>query len=247
MGVPPLNQPLLDHLVTRLVGNNWSMKATIREIVLSRSYQLASTHDAAAYAADPQNTLVWRNSKRRLDAECIRDAMLTSSGQLQITPPIGSAVALAGEGPIGSTGGFIRINEDTFINATANYRSVYLPIARDLLPDALAVFDYSEASLVNGSRETTNVPAQALYLLNNDFVREQATKFAERLTKSPGSTEQRIAQAYALALSRAPTLNEQQAATAFFTRYRSIGASTDEAWSTFCLALFGRAEFRFLE
>ena len=242
MGVPPVNQPLLDHLVTRLVGNQWSIKATIREIVLSRSYQLASTHDAAAYAADPQNTLVWRHSRRRLDAECIRDAMLTVSGQLQVTPPVGSAVALAGEGPIGSTGGFIRINEDTFINAVANYRSTYLPIARDLLPDALAVFDYSEASVVNGARETTNVPAQALYLLNNDFVREQAAKFAERLTRSPGSTEQRIAQAYALALSRAPTLNEQQAAMKFLQQQ----GTSPQAWSTFCLALFGSAEFRFL-
>ncbi len=239
MGAPPVNQPLLDHLVTRLVGNGWSMKATIREIVLSRSYQLASTYDAANFTADPQNALVWRHSKRRLDAECIRDAMLTASGQLQLTPPVGSVVAQAGEGPIGSTGGFIRINEDTLINATANYRSVYLPIARDLLPDALAVFDYSEASLVTGARETTNVPAQALYLLNNGFVIEQAQMLATRLS---GSTEQRIAQAYAIALCRRPTLNEQQAALKFLQQQ----GTSQTAWKTLCLALFGSAEFRFL-
>lgn len=239
MGTAPVNQPLLDHLVTRLVGNGWSMKATIREIVLSRSYQLASTYSAANFTADPQNALVWRHSKRRLDAECIRDAMLTASAQLQITPPVGSAVALAGEGPIGSTGGFIRINEDTLINATASYRSVYLPIARDLLPDALAVFDYSEASLVSGARETTNVPAQALYLLNNDFVIEQAQRFTARLS---GSSEQRIAQAYAIALSRRPTLNEQQAAMKYLQQH----GTSPQAWSTLCLALFGIAEFRFV-
>ncbi len=246
MGVPPVNQPLLDHLVTRLVGNGWSLKATIREMVLSRSYQLASTYDSAAFAADPQNTLVWRHSKRRLDAEGIRDAMLTVSGELQITPQVGSAVARAGEGPIGSTGGFIRINEDTLINATGNYRSVYLPIARDLLPDALAVFDYSEASLVNGTRETTNVPAQALYLMNNEFVRALAVKFAERIQKMPGGPEQHIAQAYGLALARAPKPHEQQAAMQFFSRFRDSGGTAGDAWTAFCLALFGSAEFRFL-
>lgn len=240
MGTPPVNQPLLDHLVTRLVGNAWSIKATIREIVLSRSYQLASTYDAANFTTDPQNALVWRHSRRRLDAECIRDAMLTASGQLQLTPPVGSAVAQAGEGPIGSTGGFIRINEDTLINATASYRSVYLPIARDLLPDALAVFDYSEASLVTGARETTNVPAQALYLLNNSFVIEQAQILATRLS---GSIEQRITQAYAIALSRRPTLNEQQTAMKFLQQQ----GTSQAAWKTLCLALFGSAEFRFTE
>jgi hypothetical protein len=245
-GASPSNPALLDHLAVRLVRNQWSVKATIREIVLSRAYQLASSYDATSHAADPENAYLWRHNKRRLDAECIRDAMLAASGQLNLLPPVGSVVAHAGDGPIGSTGGFIRINEDSFVNATATYRSAYLPISRDLLPDALAVFDYSDASLVTGAREQTNVPAQALYLLNNDFVLEQAAKFAERLAKSQGSTEQRIAQAYAVALSRAPTANELQAANSFFTQYRSSGGASEEAWSTFCLALFGSAEFRFL-
>ncbi|RBP35636.1 cytochrome c [Roseimicrobium gellanilyticum] len=246
-GTPPANQALLDHLAVRLVRNQWSIKATIREVVLSRTYQLASTHDAASYAADPENKLLWRRDKQRLDAECIRDAMLAASGQLQLTPIVGSEVAVAGDGPIGSTGGFIRINEDTLVNATANYRSVYLPIARDLLPDALAVFDYSDASLVMGAREQTNVPAQALYLLNNDFVREQAEKFAKRITAGPtSSTDQRIIQAYALALSRQPSMKEMQTARTFLDRERGSGNSADEALSIFCLALFASAEFRFL-
>ena len=246
-GTPPSNQALLDHLAVRLVRNEWSIKATIREIVLSRAYQLASTHDAGNFDADPENTLLWRRDKRRLDAECIRDAMLAASGQLQLAPPIGSSVALAGDGPIGSTGGFIRINEDTFADAVANYRSAYLPIARDLLPDALAVFDYADASLVMGAREQTNVPAQALYLLNNDFVREQAGKFAERLAGQAGQgTDQRITLAYALAFGRSPTMKEMQIARSFLDRERASGTRSDQAWTTFCLALFASAEFRFL-
>ncbi len=245
-GATPANQALLDHIAMRLVANHWSMKATIHEIVLSRTYQLASTYDATNFTTDPQNTLLWRHSKRRLDAECIRDAMLAASGDFDPKPPVGSAVARAGDGPIGSTGGFIRINEDIFINATANYRSVYLPIARDLLPDALAVFDYSEASLVMGAREETNVPGQALYLLNNDFVITQSQKFSERLAVQVSSPEQRIALAYTLAFGRQPTVKEIQTAKAFLDRELSIGNSVNKSWSTFCLALFASAEFRFL-
>ncbi|QEL19174.1 PSD1 and planctomycete cytochrome C domain-containing protein [Limnoglobus roseus] len=244
MGVPPAYQPLLDHLATRLVENKWSVKATIREIVLSRTYQLASTHDEVSFNADPQNALVWRQSKRRLDAECIRDAMLTASDQLDPKPPVGSAVAVAGEGPIGSTGGFIRINEDTFQNATANYRSVYLPVVRDLLPDALAVFDHPDSSHVCGAREVTNVPAQALYLLNNEFVAAQARKFADRLLAMPSATtNQRIERAYVVAFGRRPTKNEATAAATYLTRNRE----TKDAWGKFCLALFATAEFRYLD
>ena len=247
MGATPSNQALLDHLATRLIANRWSVKATIREIVLSHTYQLASTYDETNFNADPRNALLWRHNKRRLDAEAIRDAMLTASGQLDLTPPIGSLVARAGDGPIGSTGGFVRINEDTLINATANYRSVYLPIARDLLPDALAVFDYSEASLVKGAREQTNVPAQALYLLNNEFVNQQAGKFAERLAvQVPADTDQRVALAYAIAFGRRPTASELETAKAFFDREHAAGSPAGTVWNTFCLALFASAEFRFL-
>jgi len=247
MGSVPSNQALLDHIAVRLVENHWSVKATIREIVLSRTYQLASDHDEARSAADPENRLLWRQNKRRLDAECIRDAMLAASGQLDVRPPVGSAVALAGDGPIGSTGGFIRINEDHLINATANYRSVYLPIARDLLPDALAVFDYPDASAVAGAREQTNVPAQALYLLNNDFVISQAKRFGEVLdTRSSADAGDRIGLAYAIAFGRRATTREIQTAKAFFQREQSAGSPADTAWSTFCLALFASAEFRFL-
>lgn len=248
MGTPPSNPALLDHLATRLIANRWSLKATIREVVLSRTYQLASTYDETNYTADPQNALLWRHNQRRLDAECIRDAMLSVSGQLDLKPLVGSLVALAGDGPIGSTGGFVRINEDTFIDATANCRSVYLPIARDLLPDALAVFDYSDASLVMGAREQTNVPAQALYLLNNDFVIAQAGAFARRLgAQSRASADQRIVLAYVSAFGRQPTQKEVETAKSFFEQERSLGVSADKAWSTFCLALFGSAEFRFLD
>lgn len=246
MGDTPSNQALLDYLACRFVQNGWSVKKTIREIVLSRAYQLASSYDETDYGADPQNALIWRHSKRRLTAECIRDAMLASSGQLNLKPPVGSAVAVAGDGQIGSGPAYARINETLFADATNFYRSVYLPVARDEIPDSLSVFDYPDSSVVNGARETTNVPSQGLYMLNNDFVRTQARFVAQRLTGN-GSREDRVNLAFRLILGRLASADEQKAAAGFFTRIaNNTRASAPDTWTDFCLALFNTAEFRYL-
>jgi len=247
MGDAPSNQPLLDHLACQLIENGWSIKKTVRQIVLSHAYQLASSYDETDDTADPQNALIWRHSKRRLTAECIRDAMLASSGQLNLKPPVGSAVALAGDGAIGAGPAYSRLNEALFADATNSYRSVYLPVARDVVPDSLSVFDYPDSSVVIGARETTNVPSQGLYMLNNDFVRAQARYVAQRLTTSNETGEDRVNLAFRLILGRPANANEQKAATAFFSRIASnTRASPADAWADFCLALFNTAEFRYL-
>src|SRR6185312_15622447 len=131
---------------------------------LSRVYQLGSNRDPACYEIDPDNALTWRQTRRRLDAEAVRDALLAVSDRLETRPPVGSVVARAGEG----FSGFAR-----FLLNDANrdrHRAVYLPVMRDQLPEALALFDFAEPSLVIGERATTTVPAQALFLLNNPFV-----------------------------------------------------------------------------
>jgi hypothetical protein len=122
------------------------VKRIVRELVLSHAYQLSSVFDEKSFAADPENALVWRMSKRRLDAECIRDAMLAVSGDLQTQPPVGSAIAMArrwhDQFTRGARGG--GITEESISGETA-VRSVYLPVARDLLPDSLALFDFAGA------------------------------------------------------------------------------------------------------
>ena len=206
-------------------------------------------------------------SKRRLDAECIRDAMLAASGTLDLHAPLGSIVAQAGDGPIGGPR-FRGISEESIVKAGGNQRSVYLPVPRDVLPDALAAFDFAENSLVTGARDTTNVPSQALYLLNSAFVTTQAQKLADRvLAAFPGgptggvaaNLDQRIAHAYWLTLARAPDAGERQAAANFFGKFPSNWSRGDTsaptfkdaedvkaAWTSFCRALFASAEFRFL-
>ncbi len=174
----PSNQALLDTLAVKFREGGWSVKKLVREIALSRAYQLSSTFDEINFAADPENALVWRMSKRRLDAESIRDAALAISGQLDLRPPLGSPVAERGNGPIGQFKQFpgAGVPEDVLVESgvRTNARSVYLPIAREMLPDALAVFDFAEPGFVTGSRETTSVPSQALYLLNSPFIHRRA-------------------------------------------------------------------------
>ena len=118
----------------------------------------------------------------RLDAESIRDAMLAVTNELNIQRPSSSPIASLGNRPVSIVGlmkGPMR-NLDTFL-----HRSVYLPILRDQLPDALELFDAAEPSLVTGRRDTTNVPLQALYLLNSQFVQQRARSMADRLSKLP--------------------------------------------------------------
>ena len=258
MGERPSNQALLDYLACRLVENEWSVKRTIREIVLSRTYQLGSAFDERSFAADPQDALLWRHSQRRLDAECIRDAVLSASGQLTLEPLVGSAIATAGDGPILGKKPSARGNEESLVEPNNNNRSVYLPLARDLLPDAMAVFDAPDSSLVSGARETTNVPAQALFLLNNEFVRTQAKHFAERVIAAcpPQSSTNngalarlpdRVSLAFRLALGRPASPAEIDAASKFFHRLAGQSRpSPTDAWTDFCQALYNTAEFRYL-
>ncbi len=152
--------------------------------------------------------------------------------------------------------------EDVLVEAGSRTtaRSVYLPIARELLPDALAVFDFAEPGFVTGSRETTNVPSQALYLLNSPFIASAAQKLAERVIAAyPASTGQlrRTARAVRL-LARLLPRPERSRATGGVRLLREVSRhgsrryphrSTDAAtaaWTSFCRALFASAEFRFL-
>jgi len=246
-GQKPSHPQLLDQLAVSLVKHGWSVKQLIREIVLSRAYQLGSGYDAQNYALDPDNIYLWRMTPRRLDAEAIRDAMLAVSGTLNLAPPRGSPVANS-EGPVQVLLRFGALQSDR------NCRSVYLPIVRDQVPESLAVFDFAEPSLVTGDREDTTVPSQALYLMNNATVQRLAEAFSDRLMAAQMSGAGRVRLAYQLAFGRLPTESELKATTEFFRRFYEAEAKsgqnrpqTDRASTVaFCQALFASAEFRIL-
>jgi hypothetical protein len=246
-GQPPSHPELLDTLAVSFMRQGWSVKQMIRAIVLSRAYQLSSTHDDHNFEVDPDNALVWRMSKKRLEAEAIRDAMLSTSSRLILEPPVGSAVAVAGEGFAGPFRGFNQDGLDL-------HRAVYLPVVRDQLPESLTLFDFADPSLATAERATTSGPSQALYLMNNPFVIRQSEAAADRLRACARDEDSRIEFAYVRLLARSPTEPEKTRARAFLATFNrgtaapKTAADSDRAvWIAFCQALYASAEFRYLD
>ena len=246
-GVRPTHPELLDYLANAFVKDGWSIKRMIRRLVLTRSYQLSDAHHQANYQLDPDNFYLWRHSRKRLEAEVIRDTILLASGSLEKERPTGSVVTVHGGKLIQDS-----LTPDK-IHKPSNHRSVYLPVLRNGLPEVLEIFDVADPSLVVGRRNVTIVPAQDLYLMNNPFVLQKSEEFAQRLLQESDDEKGRIDLAYRIALSRPSTKTEQLKVANFLAEVvTSLPENkTDQerqltAWTSFCQALFVSSEFRYL-
>ncbi|TVQ03258.1 MAG: DUF1549 domain-containing protein [Planctomycetaceae bacterium] len=176
----PSHPELLDHLADDLVQQGWSIKSLVRRIVLTEVYSLSSDIDPEKQRVDADNRLVWRANLKSLEAECLRDAMLAAAEELDTTRPEGSLISHTGDAVIGGNR-LVGLAEDRIVTADGNFRSVYLPQPRQVLPDVLNLFDVADNSVVTGTRETTLVPSQALYWLNAPRVEELASATARRV------------------------------------------------------------------
>ena len=249
LGEEPSHPELLDYLAVRFMDQGWSLKKTIRELVLSRAYRMASEHDADNYAKDPGNRYFWRMNRRRLDAEAIRDATLAVGGTLDLARPVGSPIArLSTAGELGRRGSIEDLGD-----SVAHHRSIYLPLIRNGMPEALAVFDVADPSLIVGQREVTTVATQALFLMNSPLVLKQAQEAAKRVTSSSGDTARGVEAAYRLILQRPPSSDELRLGAQFIAEYGQVAGkekistpSTDAAWTALCQSLISSAEFRYL-
>lgn len=237
-GERPSHPELLDYLAVKFVDKHWSVKALVREIVLSRTYRQGSAYRADAFEKDPDNRLLWRASKRRLDAEVIRDSMLAVSGQLDTSRQPGSLVAELDGQSVSLIGFNTKVPAD--LDATRR-RSVYLPVIRDHMPDVLEQFDVANPNLVTGERDVTNVPLQALYLMNGPFVQEQAAALARRVMKEKLDRAGQLRRVFSLCFNRSPDPGEQKLADVFF---QNGGPDEQKAMTAFCQALLSSAEFR---
>lgn len=216
-GDRPSHPELLDYLASQFLADGWSIKKTVRRLVLSRSYRLASTKVSENVAVDPANRLVWRHAPRRLDAEEVRDSILLSSGRLQLNPPPASAVRALSMIEMRDNGPESRAIIEQADGSLA--RSVYLPLLRGVTPRALEAFDPVAQTLVTGQRDATTVPTQALFLMNSTFVRQQSLALAGELLAEGGSAAERIRRAYRRILNRLPTPQELDRAASFVPEY----------------------------
>ncbi len=249
-GDRPSHPQLLDHLAAEFIETGWSVKQLVRSITNTRVYQMTSASNPQGAQIDPDNRLLWRANQRRLEVEAIRDAILMTSGQLDLTPGKGSIVETIGDGNVGRN-----LRPDQFA-VQSRQRSVYLPIVRGAVPEILQVFDFPDPSMIYGQREVTTVPTQALFMMNSPFVIEQAARFADRvLAAGQLQPDQRVELAYRLALARVPTGDEVAAATEFLRGARKSFAGPSaqpadanaKAWASFCQTLFACSEFRYVD
>jgi cytochrome c553 len=251
-GERPSQPELLDFLASQFMKDGWSVKKTIRQIMLTSTYQQSSAFDKAKFTIDPDNALLWRMNQRRLEGEAIRDAILTASGKLALTPPSGSVTLNFPEIPIDIAK---KLGSMGDVMSNFGYRSVYLPVYRNDVPAVLEVFDMADPNVVDGRRDVTTVAPQALFMMNSTFAVGQSKWMVERLANSGAKTDTaRVDLAYTLTLGRAATSLERDRALAFVSnavrdahmRGEDTIKSQTTGWSSFCQALFACAEFRYL-
>jgi hypothetical protein len=186
-GEPPSHPELLDYLAAQFIADGWSVKRLIRRIVLSDTYRQASLDRADARAKDPENRLLWRANRRRLDFEALRDSMIAASGRLDRRiggPPF-----------------------ELMSVPSVPRRTVYAYIERERAQALLRSFNVADPEQHTGQRLSTTIPQQALYLMNSAFAGEQARALAERA----GDVEN----LYRCALARLPSKEEAESARKF--------------------------------
>jgi hypothetical protein len=227
------------------VRSGWSVKHLHRLILRSAAYRMSTRHDPAAFRADPDNRLLWRFNRRRLDAEEQRDGMLAVAGLLDRTAG-GSLLTVANRQYVTSTA---NRNYDAY---AADRRSVYLPVIRSAVYDVLQTNDFPDPSTPAGLRPTTTVPTQALLLLNSTFADRVSEAVAKSLLAEPGGDPARVRLAYRRAHGRAPTEAEAERVLAYLARSEAAADGAPEArrmraWRGLCRVLFASAEFAFVE
>ena len=223
MGETPTNPELLDWLAVEFRERGWSMKQMHRLIMTSETYKMASQVSEAEgltanTAKDPEDKLLWHYPVQRLDAESIRDSILVASGGINLQmdgPPV--FPVLPQEILRSMTNGIWKQKDD---GPAVWRRSVYIYRKRGLPMPMLDVFDLPNQNISCGARNVTTVPTQALTLMNNEFVLNQAQLFANRLQEAaPRDSGKQIDLAYQIALSRAPQPEEKRLASDFLREH----------------------------
>ena len=249
LGQRPSHPELLDHLATHFHAEGRSIKAMIKYIVLSRTYQMSSHAGEQAKEADPKNQLWHHQPPRRLQGEVIRDSLLALAGRLDRTPygppvPIHLTSFMDGRG---------RPRKSGPLDGNGR-RSIYIAVRRNFLSPFMLTFDAPVPFSSMGRRNVSNVPAQSLILMNDPLVVELAGDWADRaLTSVPQNgaegVAKRVAWMYLSAFGRQPTTSESRASVAFlYSKADGNKTTTEDAglWADFAHVLVNTKEFIFL-
>jgi len=244
LGDRPSHPELLDYLTREYVAHGFSTKWLVRAIVNSRTYQLSSQIDEGKWETDPGNRLLWRAHRKRLSAEQMRDAMLQAANRLD---------RAIGENPVGNLGTLVtqnQANDKGYQQEQSNLRTVYLPIVRNELPTLMRVFDFADPDLVTGRRPETNVPAQALWLLNGPMVGDISKRITQRLLqeKKAKPIEQQVRQLFVWVIGRPATEDEVQLIEEALHDVKvEEEAALEEGWTDVVHALIASSMFRLLD
>src|SRR5262245_4942104 len=229
-GERPQHPELLDHLALRVINTGRAIKKLHREIMLSATYQLGSGFSEANNAIDPENRLLWRMSRRRLEVEAWRDAMLAVAGNLDRTLG-GPSTKLA--------------------DPTNRRRTLYGAVSRHELDNLLRLFDFPDPNITSGERSVTTVPLQQLFVLNSEFMVRNAKALVARLTADPGASEaEHIRRAFVILYARPPTAQELQMGLEFLSG--GPNAARGEAgqltrWEQYAQVLLSANEFLYVD
>ncbi len=242
LGDRPDHPELLDWLARRFVESGWSVKAMHRLMMLSSAYRMAGTRNPAAAQADPENRLLWRANRRRMEAEVLRDTLLAVSDRLDAT--VGGKTL--------SHKNFTNLNANAYSRDPELYashrRSAYLPVLRSALYEVFAAFDFASPSTSNGRRGATMVAPQALFMMNAELMEDASRRFAERLEReAPGDEAERIGLAHEIAYGRPAEADEIDSWGGFLDRYESASSSRCAAWQALCRVLLSSNEFLYVQ
>lgn len=228
LGDRPSHPELLDWLTQQFVAFGWSIKDLHRLIVLSATYRLSSDVHPQGLEQDPRNVWLWRASRRRLDVEAWRDALLAVSGRLDRTLG-GPTTNLA--------------------DANNSRRTVYAKISRHELDGLLRLFDFPDANVTADVRTNTTVPQQQLFVLNSPFFITQAKAFAARLQASATTDDERVTHAYQLAYGRLPSEAELQVGLQFLQTAAEMPTEGNKLspWEQYAQALLAANEFMYVD
>ncbi|WP_254506597.1 PSD1 and planctomycete cytochrome C domain-containing protein [Anatilimnocola floriformis] len=247
-GKAPTHPELLDYLASRLVQNGWSLKSLHKLILMSHTWQLSCNDVAASSKVDPNNELFWRYTRRRLDAESLRDSLLMVSGELDESP------AGAHPFPPAHTWGWTQHNPFNAVYETKR-RSIYLMQQRLKKNPYLAIFDGADPSSSTAVRLPSTTPLQALFMLNDPFAHQSAAKFAARVIAAKSDEPARIETIYQLTMTRSPSADEARECSEFLKAYREKLTARGvpppqvdgDTWSALARAILSSNEFAFVD